>query len=359
MDIALLGLPLSGTTTLFRALGGTFTPGARGQEHQAIVSTPDERLAQLAKLFQPKKTTHPEIHLHDLPGGLSSHGELPATAGQTLAQSDLLIGVVRAFTRADVPHPQGGIDPFRDIESLSLELAYHDLALIERRLERLDTSIRSAKAGERDADRREQTLLLDARACLEEGLPLRARFPTPEHAKDLPGFGFLTLKPLLVALNIDEAALPNAVELEKEIAAGLPAPKTAAIAICAQLEAELAELTEEDDAELLRGEMGAAEPASGRVLAASARLLDLVTFFTVSEKECRAWQVRAGTTALEAAGKIHSDMERGFIRVEAIQWQSLLETGSLAEARKQGILRTEGKHYPVQDGEVLHILFRV
>jgi len=359
VDIALLGLPLSGKTTLFRALGGPDAPsGARGQEHLAVVSTPDERLTHLAKMFHPKKTTHPEVRLHDLPGGQSSQGELPATAGQTLAQPDLLIGTVRAFTRADVPHPQGAIDPLRDIEALSLELAYYDLALIERRLERLDTSIRSAKAGEREPDRREQTLLLDARACLEEGLPLRARFPTPENAKDLAGFGFLTLKPLLLALNIDEAALPGAAELEREYTARLTAPKTAAIAICAQLEAELAELTEEDAA-LLRGELGPEDPVSRRVLAVSARLLDLVTFFTVNEKECRAWQVRAGTTALEAAGKVHSDMERGFIRVEAIQWQSLLETGSLAEARKQGILRTEGKHYPVQDGEVLHILFRV
>ena len=359
MDIALLGLPLSGKTTLFRALGGpSASSGARGQEHLAVVSKPDERLTHLAKMFQPKKTTHPDVRLHDLPGGLSGHGELPASAGQALAQSDLLIGAIRAFTRADVPHPQGGIDPLRDVETLSLELKYHDLAIIERRLERLDTSTRSARPGERDADRREQTLLLDARACLEEGQPLRARFQTPEHAKDLAGFGFLTLKPLLLALNIDEAALPGAAELEREYTAGQTAPETPAVAICALLEAELAELTEEDAA-LMRAELGAEEPVSRRLLAASARLLELVTFFTVSEKECRAWQVTAGTTALEAAAKIHSDMERGFIRVEVIQWQALLAAGSLAEARKQGVLRTEGKHYPVQDGEVLHILFRI
>ncbi|HEU4760092.1 MAG TPA: DUF933 domain-containing protein, partial [Dehalococcoidia bacterium] len=271
------------------------------------------------------------------------------------ARADALIHVVRAFHREDVPHPAGSVDPERDVRHLDGELLLHDLGIVERRLEKLDITVRSARPGEREAGEREQAVLQRVHGHLEAGRPLREATLSAEEMKTLANYGLLTLKPLLILLNIDEADAPRAAALEDEYRARLGAGRTA-VAMCARLEAELAELSPEEAAEF-RQELEAGDAPAQRVLRCLHEVLGLVTFYTPVGQECRAWPVPVGTTALQAAGRIHTDMERGFIRAEAIAWEKLMEMGSLAEARKHGALRTEGKQYVVQDGDVLHILF--
>ena len=360
MDLAIVGLPLSGKTATFRALtAGHAQAGDARREHVGVVKLPDERLERLATLVQAKKVTHAELRLHDLPP-LFGEGVArpPPEAADSLAAADGLLFVVRAFRREDVPHPQGSVDPGRDIESFQGELLRHDLAIVERRLEKLDISVRSARPGERDAGEREQRLLQRLHQQLEGGVPLRDQSLTPEDEKALSGYGFLTSKPLLVLLNINEADVGSAAEIEAEYASRYRAGRTLVAAFCARLEAELAELPPEEAAEFRR-ELGAGDSALQRLLRLAQELLGLVTFYTPVGDECRAWPVPAGSTALQAAGRIHSDMERGFIRAEVIAWERLMEFGSLAEAKKHGLLRAEGKQYAVQDGDVVHILFHV
>ncbi|HZP27114.1 MAG TPA: DUF933 domain-containing protein, partial [Dehalococcoidia bacterium] len=318
----------------------------------------DERLDRLAALFNPKKTTHAEVRLHDLPGLIGAKGELSGASASTIAQTDAIIHVVRAFDRPDVPHPQGSIDPHRDIEAMDLELTYYDLAVLERRLDKLNTIVRSARPAERDAGQKEQALLLRAKKVLEAGQALRGRITAPEDLKGLANFGLVTLKPLLLLVSLDESDAARIKEIEAEYGQRYAGLQTAVSAICGRLEAELTELPPED-ADSFRQELGLAEPAAPRILALAPQLLGLITFFTVGEDECRAWQVRQGATAQEAAGKIHSDLQRGFIRAETIEWDKLLELGSLPEARKHGLLRSEGKSYEVKDGDIMHVLFQV
>lgn len=360
MDLTLLGLPLSGKTTVFQALaaGHVQQAGGRVQEHVAVVRVPDDRLDRLSALFHPKKTTPAEVRLHDLPGLIGAKGELSGASAATITQTDAIIHVVRAFDRPDAPHPQGSVDPHRDIEAMQLELTYYDLAVLERRLEKLDTTVRSSRPAERDAGRKEQELLLRARAILESGQALRGRITAPEDLKGLANFGLVTLKPILLLINVEEDEAGRTKEIEAEFGERYAAEQTAVGAMCARLEAELAELSPEEAA-AFREDLGLTEPAAPRILGQAPRLLGLITFFTVGEDECRAWQVRQGATAQEAAGKIHSDLQRGFIRAETIEWDTLLELGSLAEARKRGLLRSEGKGYEVKDGDIMHVLFQV
>jgi ribosome-binding ATPase len=360
VDLALVGPALSGKTTLFRAITHGHAAGgadARG-EHIGAIKIEDERLDCLAAFSGAKKTTPIEVRLHDMPP-LFERGAAPAgEAAETLNRADALLIVVRAFERDDVPHPQGSVDPRRDIESFQAELALHDQGIIERRLEKLDITVRSARPGERDAGEREVALLERMRGLLEGGKPLRTEVTDPADLKALAGYGLLTLKPALIVLNIGEADLPRSREIEAEYQEAYGGPGARCAAICARLEAELAELSDEEASEFRR-DMGAAEGATERLLALATDLLRLITFFTMNEREARAWTLPKGSSALQAAGRIHTDMERGFIRAEAIPWKTLLDLGSFAEARKHGQLRTEGKQYEVQDGDVLHILFNV
>ncbi len=339
--------------------GGEERPGpAASREHIAVIKVPDPRLQRLAAMFQPKKVTPAEVRLHDLPAPFRRDVALAPQHASSLASADGLIHVVRAFQRQDVPHPQGFVDPHRDIAALELELAFYDLGIVERRLERLDMAVRSARPGEREAGERELRLLRRVREHLEQEVPLRSQPLAPEELKQLAGYGFLTLKPVLLAINIDESDVPRTAAIEADFRSRYAGGKSGVVALCAGLEAELAELPEEEAAQFRR-ELGSTEPVAQRLLASAYQVLGYVTFYTVVGEECRAWPVPAGTTALAAAGRIHSDMERGFIRAEVIAYEVLLEVGSLAEARRHGLLRTEGKQYVVQDGDVLHILFHV
>jgi GTP-binding protein YchF len=295
----------------------------------------------------------------DFPGGLSLRGAGPSGAYlAALAQCDALVHVVRAFRDESVPHPEVSIDPERDIHEVNVELAFGDLAALERRHSKIEIEVRSARPGEREAGERELALLARLREGLENEVPLRAQELSPDERKTISGYQLLTLKPLLIAVNIDEADVERAGEIEAELAQRFGGPGVEVVTVCAKLERELAELSDEDAA-TFRADLGLKEGAVDRLLQLSQKTLGLITFFTVGEPEGRAWSLRAGSSALEAAGKIHTDIARGFIRAEVIGWQELLDCGGYAEGRKRGLLRTEGKQYIVQDGDVLHVLFNV
>ena len=364
MDLGIVGLPLSGKTTVFNALthghADTGVHGGGVETHIGVVKVHDERLEKLAAHFQSKKVTPAEVHYWDFPGMGAAFGR-GGPSGQflsTLARTNGLLHVVRLFQREDVPHPEGSIDPHRDVAALNMELAFADLGVVERRLERLDPVVRSAKAGEREAGEREMNLLRRVKAGLESEPGLRGQHFSPEEEKTLRDYSLLTLKPVLLVLNVGEEECSRMAAVEEEFRSRYAGPGTRVAALCGQLEMELAELSEEEEREF-RQSMGILESGVERVLAQTFDLLGLVTFYTVVGEECRAWTVPQGTPAVKAAGKIHTDMEHGFIRAEAIGWEEMLRQGTLAEARKHGLLRTEGKGYVVQDGDVLHILFNV
>jgi ribosome-binding ATPase YchF (GTP1/OBG family) len=241
---------------------------------------------------------------------------------------------------------------------MDLELTFADLTFIEKRRERLETAVRSAKAGERGAGEKEMALLERIKAGLEADRPLRAQALSPDEWRLLENYSFLTAKPMLLLLNIDEEDAARADELAAELRQRWAGPHRDAAALCAKIELELGELSEAEAAEF-RTELGVPEAARDLVIRRSFELLGLISFFTVNPEDGHAWVVPRGTSALAAAGRVHSDMERGFIRAEVLGWRELLDCGSLAEARKRGVLRLEGKQYEVQDGDVLHILFSV
>jgi GTP-binding protein YchF len=357
LDIAIVGLPGAGKTATFRALTAGHASAAAGTrgESLGVVKIPDERLERLARLVNAKKVTPLEVRVHDLPP-LFVRGAAPSgDAAETLGRADALLHVVRAFGGDD---PAGGIDPARDISAFDAELMLNDLGIIERRLDKLDITVRTGRPEEREAGGREQALLVRCKQHLEGEHPLRGAISDPQDVKGLSNFGLLSLKPMLVVLNLAESDAGRASAIETEYEQRLSTPGTGCAAMCSKLEAELAELPPDEAAEFRR-ELGAEEGGPARLLGHLMQLLSLRTFFTVGEKETRAWTVAAEGSALQAAGRIHTDIERGFIRAEVIGWQELLEYGSHAEARKHGRLRTEGKQYTVQEGDVINVLFNV
>ena len=362
MDLGIVGLERSGKTSVFNAVtGGHARAGAYGatEANIGVVKVPDERLDRLCALLEPRKVTYAEARYLDVPGGLSFRGEGPEPAYlASLSQCDALVHVVRAFQDEAVPHPEGSVDPDRDIEGVNMELAFADLALIERRRDKLDIAVRSARPGQREAGERELVLLQRLREALEREEPLRTQELSPGDRRMISGYQLLTNKPLLILANIDEAEIGRAQEIESALAARWAGPSVEVAALSGKLEAELTELSDEEAAEFRR-DLGLAEGGLERMIRLSHHVLGLISFFTVGEPEGRAWALPAGSTALDAAGKRHSDIAHGFIRAETIGWDELLDCGSLAEARKRGLLRQEGKGHIVQDGEVLNILFNV
>ena len=362
MKVAIIGIPESGKTTIFNAL-------TRGKAEVAAYSptlapnigmakVPDSRLSVLEGIFQPKKTVPAEVSYIDIAGSLKSFGK-EGPGGEFLSYlttADALLQVVRAFEDDKVPHPEGNIEPKRDIASLDLELAISDLAIIERRLDKLETSLKGAKATERESYLKEQLLLQKVKTELEKDIPIRLQGLAKEDLKMLSNYQFLTAKPMLVVLNIGEEQISQAPQLEGEI--GSLYPQFAVVALCGKLEMELSQLSDAE-AQEFREAMGLSKPALNRVIDLSYSLLGLVSFFTTVSSELKAWTIPGGTPAPKAAGKVHSDMEKGFIRAEVISYSDLESCGNLAEARKRGLLRTEGKNYIIQDGDVVTFLFNV
>ncbi|MEW5989817.1 MAG: redox-regulated ATPase YchF [Chloroflexota bacterium] len=365
MQIAIVGLAASGKTTVFNTLtrGHAETGGFGGLTlNVGVVKVPDERLDRLATIFHPKKIVHADVTYVDLPAPPPSHEgrvgteELPAEHLARLRDSDALLHVVRAFEDPSVPHPDGDVDPARDLERLDLEFILADLAMVDRRLERLGSSGRHGTPAEREANEREEVILRRLKEGLEAGRPIRDLGLDVDDAKAIRGFRFLTEKPVLVLLNIGERDIAAGPALVERIAAGYVHEHALVEALSAKIEMELGEL-EPDEAAVFMEELGIAESGLGRVIHLSYRLLGLISFLTAGPDEVRAWPVTAGSSAVDAAGAIHTDLARGFIRAETVAYEDLLALGSMAEARKHGRLRSEGRAYQVQDGDVIEILF--
>jgi GTP-binding protein YchF len=357
MKTGIIGLPLVGKTSLFRILTkANLSEQAYSnprEAHVGVAKVPDERLDKLAALYNPKKLTHASVEYVDV--GAIGQDALKETAyvGH-LRNVDALIHVVRAFEDPAVPHV-GAIDPLRDIKNVDFDLMVSDLGQIEKRLERLEKDLKKMRSPELE---KENELMIKAKAHLETEKPLREMEMTPDDKKRLRGFMFLSEKPILYVLNIGESTqlgqdLEAAVGQYKltEVAAR---PNAGASAICGKVEAELSEMSDEDAAEFL-GSYGLTESGLSRLIRTSYHLLGLISFFTAGEDECRAWTIPLNTRAQNAAGAIHSDLEKHFIRAETIRWDQLLDAGSEANARAKGTLRLEGKDYIVQDGDVMHI----
>jgi GTP-binding protein YchF len=318
-----------------------------------VSRVPDERLDKLTALFNPRKHVPATVEFADIAGAAGAK-----TGAQALLDvapfrnADALLHVVRMFRDPSVPHPAGSVDPARDVRTMEDEVILADLGVVERRLERLE---RDLKKGSNAELKKEQDILLRCRVALEEGRPLRALDLAGDDAKRLRGFQFLSAKPLLLVLNLDEADLPKA---DDAVAlAGLEAfmsgAATRAVPICAKIELEIAQL-EAADAAAFMADLGLRESGLDRVIRASYDLLGYISFFTVGEDENRAWSIPRNTPAQLAAGEIHSDIQRGFIRAEVVRYEHLLARGTIAACREHGELRLEGKEYIVQDGDVIN-----
>ena len=352
--MGIVGLGQVGKTTLFQILTRAHGsgPGAgRPEAHVGVVRVPDLRLDRLVEMFQRPKAVHATIEYVDTPGSII---ELARTGvqSQNLRELNALLHVVRAFQDGAIPAEGGAVNPQRDIENVEVELILSDLALVEKRVERLEKDLKKQR---NPALEKELQVLKACKSVLEQQMPLREAHLGPEEERLIRGFTFLSLKPMLYVLNLGEKDAARANAAEQFAAAGLKRrPHTAVTAICGKVEAELAELADSEAAEFLAS-YGLKESAISRLIHASYQLLGLISFFTIGDEECRAWTIRAGTTALEAAGEIHSDMQRGFIRAEVVKFEDLVAAGGFAEVRARAQLRLEGKDYIVQDGEVVRI----
>ncbi|MEW6505597.1 MAG: redox-regulated ATPase YchF [Chloroflexota bacterium] len=356
MRLGIIGLPQSGKTTLFNALtrGNQPTGIATGkiEVHTAVVDVPDPRVDVLSKMFNPKKTIYAKVTYADIAGldGSAGKSGISGTLLNQLTQMDGFIHVVRVFEDDNVPHPQGSVDPQRDLATMEAEFVLNDLIAVERKLERLAEERKKGGGRDRSAIEREIALFERLHQALTREIPLRDVDIEPEEEKLLSGFGFLSRKPVLVVLNLSEGQAAPVLEYTHR--------HSQVVALQAKLEMEIAQLPPEDAA-LFMAEYGISEPSLNRMIRLSYDLLGLQSFFTVGPDEVRAWTVRRGATAPEAAGEIHTDLQKGFIRAEVIHYDDLIALGGMSEARAKGKLRLEGKEYIVKDGDILNIRFNI
>jgi len=365
MQTAIVGLAGSGKTTVFNTLtrGHAETGGYGGVTlNVGVVKVPDPRLEALAAIFKPKKIVQADVTYVDMPApppsteGHIGTEELPADQLARLRDSDALLHVVRAFEDPANPHPEGSVDPARDLERLDLEFMLADLSMAERRLERLQGSGRHGTPAEREAAEREEVVVRRIHEGLKAGSPIRDLALDADEEKAIRGFRFLTQKPVLVLLNVGESSIASSPALVADVASGYEHKSVMVEGLSARIEMELGEL-EPDEAAVFMEELGIAESGLDRVIGLSYRLLGLISFLTAGPDEVRAWPIHDGSTAVDAAGAIHTDLAKGFIRAETVAYEDLLKLGSMAEARKAGRLRSEGKTYRVRDGDVVEILF--
>ena len=354
MRLGIIGLPQSGKTTIFNALTRGHQPittsGGRFDVHTGVVDVPDARIDKLSAMFKPKKTIYAKVTYADIAGLEGSQSAISGQILNVLTQMDGLLHVVRCFEDSNVPHPAGSVNPLRDITTMDAELLLNDMIAVERKLDRLAEERKKGGGRERAVIDRETTLFERFKDALSREVPLREIDINAEEEKTLSGFGFLTRKPMLVLLNLHEGQEMPPVEY--------PHAYTNLVALQGKLEMELAQLAPED-AEVFMAEYGITELGLARVIRVSYDLLGLISFFTVGADEVRAWTLHRGLSAYDAAGEIHTDLQKGFIRAEAIAYDELIALGGLNEAKAKGRLRLEGKEYLVHDGEIVHIRFNV
>jgi GTP-binding protein YchF len=356
MKLGIIGLPQSGKTTLFNALtrGTAPTGSSHGkiEVHTAVVDVPDPRVDALSKIFNPKKTIYAKVTYTDLAGldGSAGRTGISGTLLNQLTQMDGFIHVVRCFEDEMIPHPAGSVAPQRDVVTMDSEFILNDLIAIERKLERLAEEYRKGGGRDKPVVKNEITFFERLQTFLNQETPLRDMEMSAEDEKILSGFGLLSRKPVLLVWNLGEGqSAPHSEYHHKQ---------TMLVPLQCRLEMDIAQL-QPDEAALFLAEYGIEEPSLNRMIRLSYQLLGLQSFFTVGPDECRAWTVRIGATAPEAAGEIHSDLQKGFIRAEVVTYDDLVSLGGLAEARTRGKLRLEGKEYIVQNGDVLNIRFNI
>jgi GTP-binding protein YchF len=354
MKTAIIGLPMTGKTSLFTILTGVHQETRIGSTaaRTGVARVPDQRLEALGQLFEPPKVTHATVEYVDMPSISKESLRDPAYVA-SLRVVDAFAQVLRLFEDATIPHEKGSVDPIRDLEDVETELILSDLVVIEKRLERLDKDRKKIKNPELD---REFELLAVCKAALEDDRPLRQLELDADGEKRLRGFQFLSQKPMLYVLNLGEADAGKLHEREREYREGplTGRRQTAVTAVCGKIEAELAELPRDEQKDYLAS-YGLAESGLERLISATYSLLGLMSFLTAGEDECRAWTIPMNSTAVKAAGAIHSDFEKKFIRAEVVNWKSLVDLGGYAGVREKGLLRLEGKEYIVKDGDVLVI----
>jgi GTP-binding protein YchF len=363
VQVAIVGLARSGKTTVFNTLtrGTAETGGFGGMTvNVGVVKVPDDRLTRLTELFKPKKEIPADVTYVDLPAPPTSAdgveaAEIPADTLARLRTADELLHVVRAFDDPSVPHPDGTVDAWRDLEQLDLEFVLADLSQVEKRLEKLKAQGHHGSPAEREANDRELAVLEKLAPALREGKPIRDIELGDDEAKSVRGFRFLTEKPVLVLLNIGEGDIARSASLVADFAGRYTHRHSQVEALSAKIEMEIGQLDAEE-AEVFRSDLGLTESSLERVIRLSYKLLGLISFFTAGPDETRAWTIPDGSTAVDAAAAIHTDIARGFIRAETVSVEDLLALGSMAEARKQGKLRSEGKTYLVKDGDTIEVL---
>jgi len=354
MKTAIIGLPMVGKTSLFTILTGVHQETRIGSTaaRTGVAKVPDRRLDALAHLFEPPKITHASVEYVDMPSISKENLRDPAYVA-SLRVVDAFAHVLRLFQDETIPHEKGSIDPLRDLEDVETELILSDLVVVEKRLERLEKDRKKIKNPELD---REYELLEKCKAALEENRPLRQQEIDDEEEKRIRGFQFLSQKPMLYVLNLGETEAGHLHQREQEYREGPLAARrhTAVTAVCGKIEAELAELPPEEQRDYLAS-YGLAESGLERLISATYSLLGLMSFLTAGETEVRAWTIPIQSTAVKAAGAIHSDFEKKFIRAEVVNWKSLVDLGGYPGVREKGLLRLEGKDYVVKDGDVLVI----
>jgi ribosome-binding ATPase len=354
MKTAIIGLPMVGKTSLFTILTGVHEATRVGsmEARVGVTRVPDRRLEELAEIFQPPKVTHAVVEYLDFPA-ISKEALRDPSYLASLRVVDALAHVLRVFRSDVVPHEKGTVDPIRDLEDVEMELVLSDLVVVEKRLEKLDKDRKKIKSADLD---HEFELLGKAKSLLDENKPLRTLELAPEEEKRLRGFQFLSQKPMLYVLNIGEEDAARMHEIEEQYRTGPLAgrPRTAVTAICGKIEAELAELSPEEALEYLAS-YGLKESGLERLIEATYSLLGLMSFLTAGEDEVRAWTIPMHSKAVNAAGAIHSDFEKKFIRAEVVNWQALIDNNGYPGVREKGLLRLEGKEYIVKDGDVLVI----
>ncbi len=360
---ALIGYPAVGKTALFHLMTGTHETARAGHSKPeatlGMARVPDARLDVLTAMFNPRKRVPATVEFADIPGRASGSGADALVDVAAHRNADALVHVLRAFRDPAIPHAVGSIDPRRDARSMEDELILADLAIVEKRLDRLSKDLKKMRSADLE---REHEILVACKARLEDGAPLRDLDLADDDRKRLRGFQFLSAKPLLLVVNLDEADLTggsaglaqtvDALDLRSVVTG----PSARVVGVCAKIELEIARLEQTDSAAFL-ADLGLAESGLDRVIRASYELLGYISFFTVGDDECRAWSIPLHTRAQTAAGEIHTDLARGFIRAEVVTYEQLVARGSLAACREHGELRLEGKEYTVLDGDIINIRF--
>jgi GTP-binding protein YchF len=356
MRLGIIGLPQSGKTTLFNALTRGNAPtgisAGKVEVHTAVVDVPDERVGRLSQLFAPKKTTYAKVTYADIAGldGTQSKEGISGSLLNQLTQMDGLIHVVRAFDDENVPHQSGSVNPVRDLKTMDDEFILNDLISIERKLERLQEEKTKGGGREKNTIEREIVIFERLKQNLNNEIPLRDLDISKDEEKTISGFGLLSLKPVVVALNLSESQTAPVVSYEHKCSHVVP--------VYSKLEMEISQLSPEEASDFL-AEFHIDEPSLNKMIRISYDLLGLESFFTGGQDEVRAWTIHRGALAPEAAGVIHTDMQKGFIRAEVVTFDDLIALGGFAEARVKGKLRLEGKDYIVKDGDVLTIRFNL